>query len=237
MNQLLRGFILILFCYPLFINAQTIDESQNGAWYMYFFDVKGENCKVGVQGDIQHRNWNMGGDLEQLLIRGGITYRPNIPMKLTAGYGNITTGAFGESKESIVEHRVYQEALFSTKMHSRLGFTHRLRYEQRFMPDESFRTRYRYNMFMNVLLNNDKIDKNTIYLSFYNEIFINGETEANGNEYQIFDRNRTYGAIGLGLSPNTKAQLGMMRQITNGWSKNQIQLSFHHNIRFKKEGE
>jgi len=25
-----------------------------------------------------------------------------------------------------------------------------------------------------------------------------------------------------------KVQLGVMRQTTNGWSKNQMQLSFHH---------
>ena len=51
----------------------------------------------GFQGDIQYRNWDLFGDLEQLLLRGGLTYQPkNASIKFTLGYGNITSGAFGE---------------------------------------------------------------------------------------------------------------------------------------------
>ena len=55
-----------------------VDESQTGAWYMYYFDASPGNERWGYQGDIQYRNWNLGGDLEQLLLRGGLTYTPPV---------------------------------------------------------------------------------------------------------------------------------------------------------------
>ena len=57
-----------------------IDDDQLGGWYMYFWSLPGGSNdtqgRFGLQGDIQYRNWNVIGDLEQLLLRGGITYRP-----------------------------------------------------------------------------------------------------------------------------------------------------------------
>ncbi len=49
---------------------------KTGAWYMYFFNAPFEGSQWGLQGDVQYRNWDLGGDLEQLLIRGGLTWRP-----------------------------------------------------------------------------------------------------------------------------------------------------------------
>ena len=71
------------------------------------------------------------------------TFKPekaNIKFK---GYGNITTGAFGEDNSTINESRIYQEALFPTKIGERFYLNHRLRYEQRFVEEQSLRTRYR----------------------------------------------------------------------------------------------
>ena len=50
-----------------------INENAMGAWYMYFFNTTINESLWGIQGDIQFRNWDMGGDLEQLLLRGGLT--------------------------------------------------------------------------------------------------------------------------------------------------------------------
>jgi len=73
-----------------------VDEDQLGAWYMYFWNVAAGNRKFGLQGDIQHRNWDTDGDLEQLLIRGGLTWQPENGSGLyTLGLAHITTGAFG----------------------------------------------------------------------------------------------------------------------------------------------
>ena len=203
-----------------------VDESQIGAWYMYFFNTSHEKSKIGFQGDVQYRNWNIAGDLEQLLLRGGVTYKPEkANIKFTLGYGNITTGAFGEDNSTINESRIYQEALFPTKIGDRFYLNHRLRYEQRFVEEQTLRTRYRYNLFVNVALNQKEMKEKTIYLALYDELFING-TGMPGQS--IFDRNRAYIALGYVLKKGMKFQLGIMNQTTNTVNKNQLQLSFHH---------
>lgn len=202
-------------------NAQ-FDEDQLGGWYMLFWNADLNNSKFGFQGDIQLRNWEVAGDLEQLLIRGGLTYKATDKALLTLGYGNITSGQFGDSDETSGESRVYQEALLTHDVSSKIQLKHRFRYEQRWVENQDFRTRYRYNLFLTIPLD-DKL-----YLSFYNELFINGEREIGDSRVvELFDRNRLYGAVGYKIKSNLKVQLGMMRQTTDNWAKNQLQTSLH----------
>lgn len=214
--------------------AQTgPDENQLGTWYMYFFQKRFKESQWGVQGDYQFRFWNTGvGDLEQLLLRTGLTYRPQSEdIMFTLGYAYIGTGAFGESDATTAESRVYQEALFSQKIASRFHLTHRVRYEQRWVEDQDFRTRYRYNLFLNVPLNKTAIEKGAIYLALYNEIFINGQIDiGDDRSVQYFDRNRTYLGLGYGIAKSSRVQLGWMQQTTANWSKGQLQVSLHQNF-------
>lgn len=213
------------------VKAQPQND-QLGAWYMYFFNTNFNDSPWGVQGDIQHRNWNIAGDLEQLLLRGGLTYSPKMAkIKFTLGYGNITTGDFGPDNTTTAESRFYQEALFPVKFGNRFYTNHRFRYEQRFVENQDFRTRYRYNLFLNIALNKANMKRNTIYLALYNELFMNGQrTIGNGNTVEFFDRNRLYSAVGYVIQDGLKVQLGVMNQTTDSWSKNQIQLSLHHSF-------
>jgi len=229
----MRKFLLIalLFFGSKMSYAQVdFEEDQLGAWYMYFFNVKFKNSQFGLQGDYQFRFWDFGNDLEQVLLRTGATYRPkNADILFTLGYGNITSGTFGESKSTTVEHRVYQEALFSQKIGTRFLLTHRIRSEQRWVEDQDFRTRFRYNLFVNVPLNDTKLGKGVVHVACYNEIFINGQTAIGDERFvQFFDRNRTYLGVGYGIRKNMRVQLGWMRQTTVNWAKNQAQFSLHH---------
>ena len=230
-----KSVFLLIFCTQSLLhndlNAQ-IQEDQTGGWYMYFFNTTLNDSPWGIQGDLQHRNWNIAGDLEQLMLRGGLTYSPqNANIKFTLGYGNITTGAFGSDNTTTAESRFYQEALFPVKFGNRFYTNHRFRYEQRFVENQDFRTRYRYNLFLNIALNKVNMERNTIYLALYNELFMNGQrTIGNGNTVEFFDRNRLYGAVGYVIQDGLKVQLGVMNQTTDSWGKNQIQLSLHHSF-------
>ena len=179
---------------------------------------------------MQHRNWNIAGDLEQLLLRGGVTYTPkNTSIKFTLGYGHITTGSFGEDNAKVFENRIYQEALYPVKLGKRVYLNHRFRFEQRFLTD-NFKTRYRYNLFLNVPLNNEGFDTNTIYLALYNEIFVGGYNQTlSSSETEHFDRNRFYSGVGYVINKSLRVQLGYMNQHTNSWVKNQLQFSLHYN--------
>jgi hypothetical protein len=231
MKKLSFIFLLIGMMVPNLLQAQ-FDEDQLGAWYMYFWNTSFQNSQFGLQGDAQYRNWNIVGDLEQLLLRGGMTYQPeNTAHKYTLGYANITTGAFGDSKSTVVENRIYQEALLPQRLSNRIFLTHRFRFEQRFVEGQDFRTRWRYNIFVNIPLNKVDFSKGTVYIAFYNELFINGQRDiGDGRSVELFDRNRTYLALGNSLKDNLRLQLGYMQQTTDNWSKGQLQFSLHHSF-------
>ena len=228
----MRFKLLFVFVVISTWTMQAQESSQTGAWYMYFFNNQFKNSQFGIQGDLQYRNWNTLGDLEQLLIRTGLTYTPkDINALFTFGVANITTGEFGDSNETTGETRLYQEALIPQKLGKRVYLSHRFRYEQRFVENQDFRTRYRYNLFMNIPFNKEALTKDAIYAAFYNELFINGQTDIGDNRaVQLFDRNRTYMGIGYVLKPGQRFQLGWMNQKTVNWGKGQLQLSFHHNF-------
>lgn len=216
---------------PLVLSGQ-VDENHTGAWYMYFYNKGFKNTNWGIQGDFQYRHWNLGGDLEQLLLRSGLTYTPSdVGIMFTLGYANITTGAFGENNDTFGENRVYQEGLIPQKLGGRFYLVHRFRYEQRWVENQDFRTRFRYNLFINVPLNKKELIKNAFYIAFYNEILINGERNIGNNlAVEYFDRNRTYFGLGFGISQSLRTQLGWMKQATANWQKGQLQVGLHHNF-------
>lgn len=225
-------FILMCLCIS-FTSISQVEESKLGSWYMYFYNVDIKNSDFGFQGDFQYRNWNTIGDLEQLLLRSGLTYKPKgEPVLFTLGFANITTGTPGESSSTFNENRIYQEALINHKVLKRVHLAHRFRYEQRWVENQDFRTRFRYNLFINIALNQEDLVPKTYYLALYNELFMNGERDNGNNEVALFDRNRTYLGVGYVLNKSTRIQLGWMRQETETYTKNQLQFSLHQNLNF-----
>lgn len=234
--KLVKTVKLLVILTVLFLNVQEtkaqVNDKQLGAWYMYFWDTSFKESGFGVQGDVQYRNWNVLGDLEQLLLRAGATYKPeNVNIKMVLGYAHITSGQFGESNDTSTESRIYQEFLIPNKVGNRFYFKHRFRYEQRFVENQDFRTRYRYNLFLNVPLNSKEIVKKSVYLALYNELFINGQRNIGDNRtVDIFDRNRLYTGFGYAFSKKMKVQFGHMLQSSNAYDKGQWQFSLHHSF-------
>ena len=214
---------------PAAAQAQ-VDEDQIGAWYMYFWSTQLKDSRWGFQGDGQFRNWDLGGDLEQLLLRGGVTYTPRAgDVTFTFGYANVTTGEFGDSDETVREDRIYQEMLLPQKVGKRYYLRHRFRFEQRWVEGQDFRTRFRYNLFADIPVNRTDLNKGAVYVAVYNEIFVNGQRDiGDGREVELFDRDRLYGGIGYSISDTLRFQGGYMLQITDNFSKGQLQFSFHH---------
>ncbi len=224
-------YFLLFSCSVATAAAQSpVDEDKLGAWYMYFYNHQFGDSRWGIQGDAQYRNWNLGGDLEQLLLRSGVTYTPtDAGITFTLGYANITSGAYGDSDATSSENRIYQEALFSQRIGGRFLLTHRLRYEQRWVETQDFRTRYRYNLFLNVPLNATEMGEGVLNLALYNEVFLNGQLDIGDNRrVQHFDRNRLYLGLGYGITDRLRTQLGWMKQTSVNVAKAQLQVSLHH---------
>jgi hypothetical protein len=213
---------------PKFAHAQ-VDEDQLGSWFMLFWNKSFDDSRWGLQGDVQYRDWDSIGDMEQLLIRGGLTYSPeSFNATFTLGYASITTGEFGDSNDTSQENRFYQEMLLPQKLGSRVYLRHRFRAEQRWVENQNFRTRARYALFIDIPLNQNTMDKGAWYLSFYNEVFLNFETDiGDGRNVETFDRNRFYAGVGYALKDNMRFQFGLMHQSTDTVDKTQLQFSVH----------
>lgn len=217
MNNMNKGFLLILICLcscNLFAQA-----SELGNWIIYFGNKK-ISQKWNWHHEVQYRNYNVIGDLEQLLLRTGIGYNlTENNNNVLLGYGFIHSQNYvpnSNEKVAVNEHRVYQQ--FITKQAiGRVKLQHRYRFEQRWIENQDFKMRFRYFLGLNIPLNNKDLVDKTFYISSYNEIFLNH----NGT---IFDRNRLYGGIGFKLSKLAKFELGYMNQFLNNGNRDQINL-------------
>lgn len=220
-----------LFCLLApFAQAAEIEESQVGAWYVYAFSNDFADSRFGIQGDLQYRSWNAGEDLQQILLRASVSYRPDsLPGKYAIGVASITSGQFGESDARTAENRIFQEVQFAQETGGRVLLSHRFRFEQRWIQGQEFRTRLRYAVSASIGLNRAEMTRGTWYLALSNELFLNGERGiGGGREVDIYDRDRLYAGLGYQLSDNGKLQVGYMQQHTDAVSKGQVQMSLQH---------
>jgi len=201
-------------------------ENDLGAWYMYFGNNK-ISKKLNLHNEIQYRNFDAVGDLEQLLIRTGIGYDlTENNNNVLLGYGFILSRPYvnGEKKENI-EHRIFQQFITKQKF-GRFNLQHRYRLEERFLQDD-FRMRFRYMIGLNIPITQKEMLPKSLYASVYNEIFLNFDSP-------VFDRNRVYGALGYVINKNMRIEAGYMNQIQENKNRGQIQIGFYNNIPFTK---
>lgn len=202
-----RLLLLLLVSLPFFASAQ---DSELGNWMIYFGNKKIDS-KWNLHHEVQYRNYNAIGDLEQLLIRAGLGYNlTENNNNILLGYGYIRSENYlagDDEKVGVDEHRIYQQ--FITKQAiGRVNVQHRYRFEQRFVESD-FRVRFRYFLALSLPLNHPKLQDNTFYLSAYNEIFL--DTDQNP-----YDRNRLYGGLGYRLNSSVRFELGYMNQFLSG---------------------
>lgn len=224
MRTKLKSLYILFF---FFITTVGISQnSETGNWFLYFGNQK-INKKWSFHNELQYRNYNFVGDLEQLLIRTGIGY------DLSENNNNILLGyAFVHSEKYITgtdiknntnEHRIFQQFI-SKQEFGRVKIQHRYRFEQRFI-DSNFKMRFRYFLSLNVPVNKTVMEKNAVYVSAYNEIFINTKRTQ-------YDRNRIYGGVGYCFNKNFKMEVGLMSQIIENSSRTQFQIMIFNNLPF-----
>lgn len=228
----ISGLVALLWLAFTHSATAQIDQGQAGGWYTYAWTDRFEDSRFGWQGDVQHRNWDVDGDLEQLLVRGGATWTPaHSNIRYTLGAAHIRSGAFGPSSADSEETRLYQEAFIPQTVNQRLFFSHRWRLEQRWVEGQDQRNRLRYFLGLNIPLNQDTLAQGAWYLSFYNELFVNLERDiGNNRNVDYFDRNRFYAALGYSLSARTRLQAGYMWQENEFYGKGQLQLNLFQNF-------
>ena len=188
-----------------------------GNWILFFGDKKINN-KLNWHHEVQYRNYDAIGDLEQLLIRTGLGYDLGQSANALLGYGFIRSENYldqTDEKEVINESRIFQQ-LITRQSVGKLRMQHRYRFEQRFVEDD-FRLRFRYFLGLNFPLWNDAGSGHQLYLSAYDEIFLNTEDNA-------FDRNRLYGGLGYRFNDHLRFELGYMNQFLSSSGRDQLNI-------------
>ncbi len=204
-------------------------DSDLGNWFAYFGSYRvAPQWSIWVEG--QHRNFNFVGDLEQAFVRTAALYDlPKANSQLGLGYGYFHTAAYKagtDEKSYSDENRIYQQFITRQRF-GRVYLTHRYRLEERFLP-AGFRARFRYFLGLNICLNKPEMAAGTLYLSAYNELFINAKSP-------IFDRDRVYGALGYAISPNLRFETGLMYQLFENRNRPQWQIVCFHNLDLRKK--
>ena len=203
-----KYILLLTFLVPFTAFSQ---ESNLGNWLIYIGSKKLDN-QWNIHHEVQYRNYDAIGDLEQLLLRTGVGKNlTDGNNNLLLGYGFISSENYTNEEDKIVinEHRIFQQ--FITKQSiGKLGLQHRYRFEQRFVEDD-FKLRFRYFLGISYPLTDQ------LYLSSYNEIFLNTVQNA-------FDRHRLYGGLGYKLSDRIKIELGYMNQFLINTNRDQINI-------------
>ncbi|WP_418636484.1 DUF2490 domain-containing protein [Winogradskyella sp.] len=212
MNMVALTFLLAL---PFFTFAQ---DSNFGNWLIYIGNKKLDS-KWNIHNEVQYRSYNIIDDLEQLLIRTGVGYNlSDNNDNILLGYGYILSENYIDDtgdKTSVNEHRIFQQ--FTTKQKvGKVGLSHRYRFEQRFVEDD-FKMRFRYFLGVKIPLQYKEEAKNPLYVSLYNEIFLNTKSS-------VFDRNRVFGGIGYTFSDNLRLELGYMNQFFEAFGRDQINI-------------
>lgn len=208
----MKKVVLIIALISFSFTAKSQDSGL-GNWLIYI-GSKQLNEKWNLHHEIQYRNYNGIGDMEQLLIRTGLGYNIGSRSNVLLGYGYINSENFtgnGNDQFTVEEHRIYQQFITKQNIGS-VSLQHRYRFEQRFV-ESNFKTRFRYFLSMNIPFKKES----KYYLSAYNEIFLNGESN-------VFDRNRIYGGLGYKVKKGFKIELGYMSQVFETSSRDQINI-------------
>lgn len=214
--------------YMLFgITTLFASNDPTGFWYMYFGNTSFVNSNWKASYDVQYRNHNFIGDLNQMLIRGSAQYSIANNLTLGMGYAFVQSEKINEPDVPFIENRTYQDVLTQQNIGSFL-VKHRFRWEQRFIEHEDYKSRIRYQLGLDIPVYNNTEKKQTAYAAMYNEVFLN--VDGNTRKTNAFDRNRLYLGAGFKFNSNLSIQLGWMNQMLQKNSYQQFMLSIHHNM-------
>jgi len=216
--------ILLIVCI-FFAAVGYAQNSGPGTWFQYFGNQK-INRKWNWHNEVQYRDHNFIGDINQLLLRTGIGYNlSENNNNILLGYAFIQSHTYVDSVNKITknENRIFQQFITKVQLNT-FYFVNRFRIEERFLTDD-YKTRFRYFLSVNKPLNKKAMEKNAVYLSAYDEIFLNFQSP-------VFDQNRLYGGVGYCFNNNVRVETGYMAQMFKDRTESQFVIMFFNNLPF-----
>jgi len=182
-------------------------------WLQYFLNIKLHD-KFSVNADAGYRRTDrFVNEPLQWLARGGVSYHFNEECNVSLGYAYFSLHSITpKTSFDRSEHRPWVRFNYLQRF-GKFQIQHRARLEMRNIQDSDQQgVLDNYNSYLRVgyqlncqyILKGNKIEKNTLFLIAYDELFFNlGFDSPN-----YYDQNRLYFGIGYGLSANTNLTLG-----------------------------
>lgn len=205
------------------------------------------NEKLFYYGEYHFRRRNnFVNDMAQIYLRFGLTYLINPKVELTAG---VVTPFYWAPEQDLAnqdnvvpQYRLWQQIVL-VQPFERLKLNHQFRFEQRwkrdYIKDSPFKLthRFRYKLTAYYPLNNYKLINNTLFLSFYEEVFVQAGKSIT---YDYLEDNRMFLGLGYILNENIQFQVGYMwtfryKDGPNSFEHRHIpRISVYHNLDFHR---
>ncbi len=216
MNRFQTTFILLIGLLSGLTLGRTLAQTALtpatpwGTWLIGTLVLPGGEKKWGGFAEVQARS---NGVFQQFFyneLKAGISYDVDKNFSLMIASGRYTTYDYNDLSTGPLntEKRLWEQLIINQYL-SRLKFEHRYRVEQRWLSfrdgTDAYRNRIRYRLNMFVPLNDHTVTDKTVFLSIYDEIFLNplGPT---------FERNRVYAGLGYQFNQQWILQLGWVNQ-------------------------
>lgn len=217
----------------IFLISTVVLKAQHdkmlGSWVVHNVEYEFAKNFIGYI-ELQARSQKMLHHFFYSEIKGGVSYRINKNFSVFTGFGNYRTYQWDDLDEGVRtnELRLWQQFVISQPL-GRLKFEHRFRTEQAWL-NKVYRNRFRYRINLIIPLNKRKVEKNTAFLSIFNELFLTDKAP-------YFMRNRIYGGVGYQITDYLTVQTGWVYQfnytLKSANGKNNILLGV--NFRFLRK--
>jgi len=223
-----HGLLILLFLFLLNINVFGQAEDKLGAWYIYNGSFYPDpNFELFFESQL--RFYEPVSNIQEFFLRPMVNYHFSPLIFAGLGYSYGMTWTYEENKDDKIrdiEHRLILQVGFNHSI-QRTKIQHRYRFEQRWF-EAGNRQRFRYRLQITVPINGKTIEKGTVFVNVYDEVFINAAPEL------AFDQNRLYLAGGYQFSKTLNAQIGYLFQSRPSDNFHRLQIFLTQKVNFYK---
>ncbi|MBA5793232.1 DUF2490 domain-containing protein [Flavobacterium sp. xlx-214] len=201
-----------------------------GGWYMYFGNTTFKDSKWKANYDVQYRNHELASDLNQLVVRTSAQYQVMNNLNVALGYAYVHSEHINTPDLPYYENRIFQD-VSTQQNYGASVLKHRFRLEQRFIENQDYKSRIRYQLGIEIPVYKNEEKNQSIYTTAYNEVFMNLDKASRSKN--AFDRNRLYLGAGYKFNKDVSMQIGWMNQMLQKQSYQQLMISLHHSLSIK----
>ena len=245
--------VLLIFSFSTELNGQYSPSPSNreiisseGAWFGVYTRYHFTN-RWSYYGEYHLRRRDGLINMGQIYLRLGATYRLAKNVDLTAGAVNPYYWAPDQSLPNIdkvvPQFRLWEQVVISTPIRH-VSILHQFRVEQRYRRDYEIGSpfelthRYRYKIALYIPINYGDLVANTLFISLYNEIFMQ---TGKSITYNHFEDNRAFIGLGYKLNKKLQIQAGYMKSYRHNnspysyQSRNIVRVNLYHQLDLKKD--